>query len=341
MGDQGYQGGVEGAELQVGLPPGFLHRDVIEALARSGADVFRLRLSQLPISALEDTVLLIKSVCDVPLCIDTEGPQARCGVITSDTVLRPAATVRLTPEKVLGSAREISLRPGSLFDTLREGALVRIDPHVVARVGRRDGEGVTAVVIEGGPVESNAVVTVEPSPVMPSSLTDKDRAGVAIGMRLGVDRYGLSFASSGEDVRSLRLLAPKARIVASISSGTGYERREEIIGAADSVLVDRRSLALEFPLEQVPYCQREIVARAREAGIPVLVDVTLTGAPSVAEAGDIASSLLDGAAGLVVAAGTDPVAATEAAARCLTAFATHQAELASLMVPSVSWAYSQ
>ena len=339
MGDQGYQ------ELQVSLPPGLLQPDVVGLLADAGADVFRLRLSQLPLGAVEGTVLMIRSQCDVPVCIDTEGPQARCGVVTSGAVLRPAATVRFTPEKVLGTAREISLRPGSLFATLREGALVRIgtvgSPNVVARVGRRDGEGVLAVVVEGGPVESNAIVTVEPSPVIPSALTDKDRAGVAIGMRLGVDRYGLSFASSAEEVRSLRLLAPRAQIIASIASGSGYERRDEIIGAADGVLVDRRALAQEFPLEQVPYCQREIVARATHVGIPALVDVSLTPgpegrSPSVAEAGDIAASLLGGARGLVLLAATDPVTATEAAGRCLSAFAAQQAELGSL-VPFAAW----
>jgi pyruvate kinase len=327
---------LEDVELQVSLPPGLLQPDLVGTLAEAGADVFRLRLSQLPLSALEGTVRMIRSQCDVPVCIDTEGPQARCGVVTSGAVLRPAATVRLTPEKVLGTAREISLRPGSLFATLREGALVRIEPNVVARVGRRDGEGVLAVVVEGGPVESNAVVTVEPSPVMPSALTDKDRAAVAVGMRLGVDRYGLSFASSADEVRSLRLLAPRAQIVASIASGSGYERREEIIGAADGVLVDRRALAQEFPPEQVPYCQREIVARAAQAGIPALIDVSLTPgpegrSPSVPEAGDIAASLLGGARGLVLLAGTDPVTATEAMGRCVSAFATQQAELGSLL----------
>ena len=331
MGDQ---------ELQVILQPGLLQPALVRSLAGAGAEVFRLRLSQLALSALERTVRMIRSECDVRVCIDTEGPQARCGVVTSGAVLRPAATVRLTPEKVLGTAREISLRPGSLFATLREGALVRIGtagyPNVVARVGRRDGEGVLAVVVEGGPVESNAVVTVEPSPVMPSALTDKDRAAVAIGMRLGVDRYGLSFASSAEEVGSLRLLAPRAQIVASIASGTGYERRKEIIGAADGVLVDRRGLAQEFALEQVPYCQREIVACADRAGIPALVDVSLAPGPdrpgpSVAEAGDIAGSLLGGARGLVLLAGTDPLSAVEAAGRCLSAFAAQQAELGSLL----------
>ena len=61
----------------------------------------------------------------------------------------------------------------------------------------------------------------------------------------------------------------------------GYERRDEITAAADGVLVDRRALAQEFPLEQVPYCQREIVARATDvpSGRPVVVTQALRFSP--------------------------------------------------------------
>lgn len=321
-------------QLQVCLGPGLLQPDVVRGLAQRGAGLFRISLAQVALASLERTVGMIRSQCEVPVCIDSEGGGARCGMVAAGAVLRPAATVRLTPEKVLGGVRAISLRPASLFATLAEGAVVRIEPDVIARVARVGGDGALAVVVEGGPVESNAVVTIEPPPVMPSALTDKDRAAVAIGMRLGVDHYGLSCAASAEEVRSLRLLAPRARIIATIATGAGYGHREEIAGAADGVLVDRRGLAREFPVEQVPHCQREIVTRAERAGVPALVDVSLSRPaegpfPSVAEAGDIAGSLLGGAGGLVLRPGTDPVGALDAASRCLTAFAAQQAELGS------------
>jgi pyruvate kinase len=100
--------------------------------------------------------------------------------------------------------------------------------------------------------------------------------------------------------------------------------------AADATLIDRGDLSREIPIENVPYYQRAIARRANRWHRPVYVATNLLASmvtgrvPTVAEAHDIARTLLDGAHGLVLAAetavGVDPVASVDTIRRARRAF---------------------
>ncbi|MGH9001053.1 MAG: pyruvate kinase [Acidimicrobiia bacterium] len=312
------------------LGPASLRPEVIRGLAQRGVDLFRINLSHTALASLEDTVRLVRAHSDVPVCFDTEGPQARCGMMTAGTVLFAGDTVRLTPRTQLGTAECISLRPAALFDRLRPGAVLSVDfDGAFLRVGRADASGAVAVVAEGGRVASNRAVTVDHALVLPA-LTGKDRRAVDIGNRLGIGHYALSFAGSAADVDALRVLAPRAQVIAKIESRTGVANRDEIIAAADAVLIDRGDLSREVPLECVPFYQKAIVRAANRQNTPVVVATNLLESmvtsrrATVAEVNDIANTLLDGVHGLVLAAetavGVDPIGVVDVVARSIRAF---------------------
>jgi len=103
-----------------------------------------------------------------------------------------------------------------------------------------------------------------------------------------------------------------------------------IIEAADSILVDRGDLSHEIALEYVPFYQKAIVRRANRGNRPVYVATNLlesmvtSTTPTIAEANDIANTLLDGVHGLVLAAetavGIDPVGSVDIVLRVIRAF---------------------
>ena len=105
---------------------------------------------------------------------------------------------------------------------------------------------------------------------------------------------------------------------------------DEIIEAADAVLIDRGDLSREVPLEHVPYYQKAIVRRANRWNQPLFVATNLLESmvinrrPTIAEANDIANTLLDGVHGLVLAAetaiGVDPVGTVDMVLRAIDAF---------------------
>jgi pyruvate kinase len=313
------------------LGPASQNGRVIGQLEDRGVDLFRINLSHTPLEAIEDVVTLVRRHSSVPICLDTEGAQVRCGQMAPDVSLEKGASVELVAEAVLGSATELTLWPRAVFGVLKAGSVVGIDFDGVLLQITQVGDGrATATVVRGGRVRSNKGATVEPAVALPA-LSEKDVAAVEIGAELGLVHYALSFATSAEDVALLRSLAPAgAHVIAKIESRVGIAGVDQIIPAADAVLIDRGDLSRDVPLEQIPYYQKAIVRRANRWHRPAYVATNLLESmvtnklPTVAEANDIANSLLDGVNGLVLAAetaiGVDPVGSVDVVRRALRAF---------------------
>ena len=313
------------------LGPASRDPDVITRLDERGVDLFRINLSHTRLEEVEPTIDFIRRYSAVPISLDTEGAQVRCGPVVPDLVLATGAEIDLVADPVLGSVDRLTLTPHHTFAALRSGSSLSVDFHgaVLRVVEIRDG-GVRAVVERGGRVGSNKAVTVEPAPPLPA-LTEKDVAAIAIGCRMGINDYALSFAASGEGVRRIReLIPPTAHLISKIESRAGVRHMDEIIEASDAVLIDRGDLSREVPLEAVPYYQKAIVRRANRWHKPLYVATNLLESmvvhnrPTIAEVNDIANTLLDGAHGLVLAAetaiGLDPVGVVDMVRRAIDTF---------------------
>jgi pyruvate kinase len=305
--------------------------DVLRGLDERGVDLFRINLSHTPLERVEPTIELIRAASSTAISLDTEGAQVRCGPAEDGLLLEEGRTVTLCSEPVIGSSERINLWPAVVFESLAPGTVVGIDfDGVELRVDTVERDLASATVVRGGRVRSNRAVTVEPAPMLPA-LSEKDEAAIGIGARLGITHYALSFASHAQDVDRIRALAPAgAQIMAKIESRLGVRNMDGIIEAADSVLIDRGDLSHEVPFEFVPFYQKAIVRRANRGNRPVFVATNLleslvtSRTPTIAEANDIANTLLDGVHGLVLAAetaiGVDPLGSVDLVLRAIDAF---------------------
>jgi len=125
-------------------------------------------------------------------------------------------------------------------------------------------------------------------------------------------------------------LSPGAQVISKIESTAGVRNMVGIIDHSDAVIIDRGDLSREVPLEYVPYYQKAIVRRANRWSRPVYVATNLLESmvtsrnPTIAEANDVANTLLDGVHGLVLAAetaiGRDPVGIVNMITRMVRAF---------------------
>jgi len=308
-----------------------LRPEVIQGLDARGVDLFRINLSHTPASKVEEVVALVRQHSSTPICLDTQGAQVRCGQMADDVELHKGSTVRLVPAGDIGTASALTLWPSSVFETLQIGSDVSIDfDGARLRVTSVDANGAMAEVIEAGRVRSNRAVNIDPPPVLPP-LTAEDREAIAVGVRLGIQHYALSFASCAADVALGRALTPPGSyLISKIESRAGVRNMEEIIVASDAVLVDRGDLSREVPLEYVPFYQKVIVRQANRANRPVFVATNLLESmvtnrrPTLAEANDIANTLIDGVHGLVLAAetaiGIDPLRAVDIVRNSIRAF---------------------
>ena len=313
------------------LGPSSLRPDMIAGLDERGVDLFRINLSHTPLEAVAPAIEQIRRHSATPICLDTEGAQVRCGPMAPDVTLAPGRTVRLTAAGPLGTGEQLGLQPQAALESLRPGAELSVDFNGARlRVTEITPDGATAVVVEGGQVRSNKAVTVDPAPLLPA-LSDKDRQAIAIGASMGVRHVALSFARRAEDVGLVRSLAgPGTTVIAKLESRAGVQSMDAVISASDAVLIDRGDLSREIPLEQVPFYQKVVVRRANRWNRPVYVATNLLESmvtsrhPTVAEANDIANTLLDGVHGLVLAAetaiGVDPVGTVDMVLRVVAAF---------------------
>lgn len=314
------------------LGPASLKPDVIRGLDERGVDLFRINLSHTALEDIEPTIELVREHSSTPISLDTEGAQVRCGMMETDVVIEEGQEIDLVADRVVGTARELTLWPRATFDALEAGHTVSLDfDGALLRVERCEVGRAHAVVVRGGRVRSNKAVNVDPPPPSLPPLSDKDRAAIEVGVHLGIAHYALSFANRAEDVALIRSLAPAgAHVISKIESRMGVRNMDGIIEASDAVLIDRGDLSREVPLEYVPYYQKAIARRANRGNRPVFVATNLLESmvtnrtPTIAEANDIANTLADGVHGLVLAAetaiGIDPLGAADIILRTVRAF---------------------
>jgi pyruvate kinase len=314
------------------LGPASLQSEVILRLAERGVDLFRLNLSHTPLEAVQPTIAKIRDLCSVPICIDTEGAQVRCGRLEGGmAAFEQGRRVQLVAAEDVGNAGRLPIRPRATFAAARVGSTFQVDfDGVVLEVVEAGEDHAEAVVVEGGRAYSNRAVTVDPPPALPT-LTDKDRAAIEIAVASGIRHFALSFANHADDVALVRRLLPQdAQLIAKVESAAGVRNMDGIIEAANAVLIDRGDLSREVALELVPFYQKAIVRRANRWNRQVFVATNLLESmvtnrrPTIAEANDIANTLLDGVHGLVLAAetavGVDPVGSVEMVLRMVRAF---------------------
>ena len=195
-------------------------------------------------------------------------------------------------------------------------------------IGDRPARGaVTTRVVVGGPLaQPQGRQRARASRCGVDAITDDDRAALAWACGTDVDFIGQSFVRSAADVENLRALMTRPiPIVAKIEKHEAVAALDEIVAAADAVMVARGDLGVETSPEQVPVIQRRIIAAARAAGKPVVVatqmldSMTHAPRPTRAEASDVANAIFDRADAVMLsgetAVGDYPVLVVETMGR--------------------------
>jgi len=125
-------------------------------------------------------------------------------------------------------------------------------------------------VVEGGTLKSRKGVNFPGLNVQLPSLTEKDQADLFFGLEQGVDWVALSFVRSAADIRELKELSASRGIsrpvMAKIEKPQAVERLEEIVAAADGIMVARGDLGVEMRPEKVPMIQKRIIEQCNRAG---------------------------------------------------------------------------
>ena len=305
------------------LGPASLNIDTVKELTQKGVDLFRINLSHTKLEDVREIIKNIQSWTDVPVCLDSEGAQIRNQDMVSESVnFQKDDVVKIHHTSVVGDSNNISFTPNNVSQQLKVGDEIRVDFNSVCFcVTEVQDNFLLAIVKREGTVGSNKAADTD-ADIKLSAVTPKDEKAFEIGLSMGVENFSLSFTNSAEDVLQVReIIGNSSNLISKIESIKGVLNLGEILPVVDQILIDRGDLSREVSIEKIPFIQRRIISYARSKDTPVYVATNLlesmirSPSPTRAEANDVASTLLMGASGLVLAAetaiGDHPIGAVE------------------------------
>jgi pyruvate kinase len=303
-------------------------------MVQAGMDVARLNYSHGTLDEHAETVRRVRDAAGragrpVAILQDLPGPKLRIGPLRDDIVeLKPGDVVTFAcgpgdGEERLGDAEHMSITWPGLADALEPQAVIYLaDGSVRLRVKevRSDTAEVDAEVEIGGAVASRQGLNIPGPTVGLPSVPEEDLELLRHGESIGVDMVALSFVRSPEDVELVREHT-RLPLIAKMEKPEAVERAEEILQAADCVMVARGDLGIELPIEQVPLAQKKLLklagwmARPSITATQMLDSMVTSSRPTRAEVADVANAILDGTDAVMLsqetAIGAYPVGAVE------------------------------
>src|SRR5579872_5255555 len=253
------------------------------------------------------------------VCIlqDLQGPKIRTGPLErhEPVLLKTGSVVTITPQDIPGSATRISTTFPDLARELTPGAQILLsDGLIELRVRAVRGEDVLCDVINGGMLGEHKGINLPGIALSIPALTEKDHKDLEFGLRHGVDAVALSFVRTAADVTTVKQIIAAhpsdVPVIAKLEKPQAIDHLEEILEAADGVMVARGDLGVEMAPEKVPIIQKHVIRRAAAWRKPVITATQMLESmienprPTRAEASDVANAIFDGSDAVMLSAET-------------------------------------
>ena len=253
------------------------------------------------------------------ICIlqDLQGPKIRTGQLErhEPVLLKTGSAVTITPQNVLGNATRISTTFPDLARELTPGARILLsDGLIELRVRSVRRKDVQCDVLNGGMLGEHKGINLPGVALSIPALTDKDRKDLEFGIDHGVDVVALSFVRTAADISMVKQIIAShgsdVPVIAKLEKPQAIDHLEEILEAADGVMVARGDLGVEMAPEKVPVIQKHVIRRAGAWRKPVITATQMLESmienprPTRAEASDVANAIFDGSDVVMLSAET-------------------------------------
>ncbi|MBI1937535.1 MAG: pyruvate kinase [Ignavibacteriales bacterium] len=283
----------------------------LEALVDAGTNGFRLNFSHGSHDYFEKIFQLINQLCirkslPIPILIDLQGPKIRIGELSKNEIeIKSGDTIEITTADVRGTKDKISTSYKQLVKDSKIGDLILIDDGLIRlKIKDKSRISVECDVIEGGILKPKKGMNLPGMNLSTPSVTEQDLKNLEFSLKHRVDFVALSFVRRAEDIIELRNWLTKRgykkSIIAKIEKQEAITNFEEILSAADGIMVARGDLGVELAPQEVPIIQKTIIKRCNEAGKLVITATQMLESmvnnpiPTRAEASDVANAVWDG-----------------------------------------------
>ena len=295
------------------IGPATLNKEILEKMFHEGVDVCRINCSHGTHSEHLETIKYVSQLNEelgshVAILADLQGPKLRVGEMENDRVLlEEGQEFSFVTVPCMGDSEKAYISYETLPADVASGETILVDDGKLAfEVVESNGKDtIKTRLLNGGPLSGKKGVNLPHTKVTLPSLTEKDKKDAQFALDHQVDWIALSFVRREKDIRDLRKLVDahhnSALIIAKIEKPEALEEIDEIIDAADGIMVARGDLGVEVDFHIVPLIQKNIIKKCREKSKPVIVATQMMESmitnptPTRAEANDVANAVLDGA----------------------------------------------
>jgi len=296
------------------LGPASTARPMLKKLMNAGVDVFRVNFSHANYTETSETVKNIRELSlelniHASVLGDLQGPKIRLGAVKENVFVKKGDVIEITTKYVSeGDAKCVSINYLDFpKDVAVDEKILINDGKLIFKVLKTNKKDLVHVkVLQGGALESQKGVNLPNTNISLPALTEKDKEDALFAVKNSFDWIALSFVRSKEDIAILQRLiksasSDKTPIIAKIEKPEAIANMDEIILAADGIMVARGDLGLEIPAEEVPLNQKLLVSKSKKARKPIIIATQMMESmidsltPSRAEVNDVANSVMDGA----------------------------------------------
>lgn len=328
------------------IGPASAKKETLVNMINAGMNCCRLNFSHGTYANHSKMIKAIRSAAkstEQPIAIiqDLQGPRIRIGDIgKTEKKIKKGQKLILTCGTDSKAKNKIPITYKDLCRDVKIGDRVLLNDGLLElKIEKIKGDDMETTAISDGVIKTHGGVNMPDSELNISAISTKDIKDVEFGIKNLVDFVAISFVTSAKDIFDLRFMisdmekklkvsrSVPVKIIAKIEKHEAIDNMEEIVDAADGIMVARGDLGIEIAAEDVPIEQKNMIDIALQKAKPVIVATQMLDSmihnpkPTRAEVSDVANAVIDHADAVMLsgetALGKFPVESVETMAKII------------------------
>ena len=293
------------------IGPASSSQAILEQMMLAGMNIVRINFAHGDLASHRQVIGRVRAAAAathrrVAIFGDLPGPKMRIGVLKKEPIhLQAGRRFILQTNDIEGDQNRVSISFSKLPQVVKAGDHIFLnDGYIVLQVEAVQENQVITKVLVGGELRSHKGVNLPDIDLGIDAFTEEDRAFLAFAAEQGLDGVSQSFVENARDVDAVRAtshaMGYNPLIIAKIERSRALKNLENILQAADAIMVARGDLGVETPVERVDIVQKEIISRANLLAKPVITATQMLESmidnprPTRAEVADVTNAILDG-----------------------------------------------
>jgi pyruvate kinase len=286
------------------IGPSTLDEISLKLLSEAGMDVARLNGSHSDLKWHKEAIELIKkSLPNTPILLDVPGRKIRTIQLKVEPQFSAGEIIVVTTDLNHDGSSKVPVNYSDLHLDLSPGDIIMADDGTLKfEVDKIIGQDIHCIAKCSGQLKSKKGINVPFVKLNTPLITLRDREIIDFAVTNQLDFVGISFVESSTQIEAFKSIIPNStpKVIAKVENQGGLDNLDDIISAADVIMIDRGDLSVETSIYDIALKQKQIIVQSRKKGVPVIVATEMLHSmiynsyPSKSEISDITNAVLDG-----------------------------------------------